>query len=91
MRRSLIVVALLASPSMTAPASALEGSDTMSAWKAASDKERSDLLKQLPDLANRPALRRCMDETSSVPVHADLASAEVAKVCASNKDAGQPV
>ena len=91
MRRFWIVIALLASPPMIAPAAALQGSDTMSAWRAASDKERSEILDRLPGIKNKPALRRCMDETSSVPGHADLAIAEVEKVCAASGDAGQPV
>lgn len=91
MRRVLIAAVLLWSPVLIAPASALQADDTMSTWKNASDADRAELLKRLPNGTDKPAIRRCMDETSSVPGHADLAIAEVAKICAKSEGAGQPV
>ena len=92
MRRFLITIMLLSAYAMNiTPASALQADDTMSAWRQASDKERSELLKQLDGGAEKAGLRRCMDETSKTPGHVDLAIAEVAKACAAAGNADQPV
>lgn len=91
MRRFLIAGALLSASAVNAPAFALQSGDTMSAWTQASEAERSELLKQLFGDREKAGLRTCMDETSRTPGHAELAIGEVAKVCASAGNAGQPV
>lgn len=92
MRRVLITILLLSSSAAVAPAFALQTDDVMSAWKASSEKERSDLLKQLfGDRESENArIRQCMDETSKIPGHTDLNIGDVAKVCAT-AGAGEPV
>ncbi len=71
---------------MLGPALALEASDTMKAWKNASDKDRSELLEQVigKDAAQSAGVAKCMNETSATPGHSDLPIGEVAKVCASS-------
>ena len=92
MRRFLVTTFLLSAYFMIiTPASALQADDTMNAWRQASEKERSELLKQLYGGAEKAGLRRCMDETSRTPGHIDLAIADVAKACASAGNADQPV
>lgn len=91
MRRLLITVVMLSS--MTAPAFALQASDSMKVWKTSSDKERAELLEQIlgKDGAQSAGVTRCMNETSQTPGHSDLPIGEVAKVCASSRNAEQPV
>ena len=91
--RRLIPLMMLSWSAMVAPAFALEATDTMAAWKHASDKDRLNLLEQL--LGNREAVSagviKCMDETSKTPGHSDLQVGDVAKVCASTRNDEQPV
>lgn len=87
-----IAVAALSSWATLSPALALSANDTMSAWKGASDKERSGLLDEvLGKGAGTGKVLQCMDETSKVSGHGDLPIAEVAKACASPKNGDQPV
>ncbi len=93
MRRLLVTIILLSVSAMITPAFALQADDTMNAWKHSSEKEHSELLKQL--FGNRSAgnagLLKCMDETSNTPGHTDLNIGDVAKVCASAGKTDQPV
>ena len=93
MRRLLVTVVMLSSAAMLGPALALEASDTMKAWKNASDKDRSELLEQVigKDAAQSAGVAKCMNETSVTPGHSDLPIGEVAKVCASSGKSEQPV
>ena len=93
MRRLLITIVMLSFPAMTAPAFALQASDSMKVWKSSSDKERSELLEQILGKAGaqRAGVTKCMNETSQTPGHSDLPIGEVAKVCASSRNAEQPV
>lgn len=93
MRRSMVAVALLSWFTVATPAFALNADDTMSSWKHASEKERSELLKQVlgERYGDDARILRCMDETSKTPGHTDLNIADVAKVCASAGNTEQPV
>ena len=93
MRRLLITIVMLSSAATVTPAFALQASDTMVAWKTASDKDRSELLEQIlgKQTAASAGITKCMNETSMAPGHSDLPIGEVAKVCASSGKADQPV
>ena len=93
MRSSMVAVVLLPWFSATAPAFALNADDTMSVWKHSSERERSELLKQVlgERYGDDARILKCMDETSKTPGHTDLNIADVAKVCASAGNTEQPV
>lgn len=93
MRRLLVTIILLSVFAVIMPAFALQADDTMNAWKHSSEKEHSELLKQLfgDKDAGNAGLLKCMDETSKTPGHTDLSIGDVAKVCASAGNTDQPV
>ena len=71
-----------------APALALQADDGMTAWKQATDAERSDLLEKLlgKDSNGLAKVSACINGASAEPGHAGLPIAEVAKACASKED-----
>ena len=91
MRRFLIIIAAVAA---AGPALALEASDTMKAWTQASAGERTELLTQLLGQhggAQGASIRKCLDEASNIPGHADLQISEIVKFCGSAKTDSDPV
>jgi hypothetical protein len=70
---------------MAAPASALDGGDTMQAWAGASSADKDNLLRKLDTSsggnASRDRVRSCLDDTSKTSGHSNLPISEVAKAC----------
>lgn len=95
MSRLLVTITMLSLSVVFAPASALQGNDTMKSWKNSSATERSKLLGRLlgksPGDAETTNILKCLNETSGIPAHTDLHIADVVKACSSPENAGQPV
>ena len=95
MHKILIKIAFLFAFVASSPAIALDGNETLRAWKDATAQERSDylhalLLKSARDFEYGKILK-CLDDTANIAVHAAFPIGATIDVCSKAGKSDQPV
>lgn len=93
MRISRLAILVSAVSASAGTVHALEASNTMASWRAATSDEKSklvtELLKQDGQESATSRVIKCLDAAADAPGHAELSIRQVAKAC--EKVGGEPV
>ena len=94
MRKTTLVLTILALGAGLQPAMALGTQDSMTSWTAATDQERSGVVDDIMSKAtgagriSRPALVECLNRAAESGGHAQLPISEIAHACSHPSDLG---